>query len=70
MPCVCDVSHVDAISIFHNYIIDACRIAMTVHVPHTNSTGRKVKVIPGRDYQTDCAREESLLCWTIMNGLL
>ena len=34
---------------------------MTVHIPHTNSTGRKVKVIPGWDYETDCAREESLL---------
>ena len=32
MPCVCDVSHVDAISNFHNYIIDACKIAMTVHI--------------------------------------
>ena len=32
---------------------------MTVHIPHTNSTGRKVKVIPGWDYETDCAREES-----------
>ena len=61
MPCVCDVSHVDAISNFHNYIIDSCKIAMTVHIPHTNSTGRKVKVIPGWDYETDCAREESLL---------
>ena len=29
IPCVCDVSHVDAISNFHNYIIDACKIAMT-----------------------------------------
>ena len=61
MPCVCDVSHVDAISNFHDYIIDSCKIAMTVHIPHTNSTGRKVKVIPGWDYETDCAREESLL---------
>ena len=61
MPCVCDVFHVDAISIFHNYIIDACKIAMTVHIRHTNSTGRKVKVISGLDYETDCAREESLL---------
>ena len=34
---------------------------MTVHIPHTNSTGRKVKVIPSWDYETDCAREESLL---------
>ena len=34
---------------------------MTVHIPHTNSTGREVKVIPGWDYETDCAREESLL---------
>ena len=34
---------------------------MTVHIPHTNSTSRKVKVIPGWDYETDCAREESLL---------
>ena len=61
MPCVCDISHVDAISNFHDYIIDSCKIAMTVHIPHTNSTGRKVKVIPGWDYETDCAREESLL---------
>ena len=61
MPCVCDVSHVDAISNFHDYIIDSCKIAMTVHIPHTNSTGRKVKVIPGWDYETDCALEESLL---------
>ena len=34
---------------------------MTVHIPHTNRTGRKVKVIPGWDCETDCAREESLL---------
>ena len=34
---------------------------MTVHIPHINSTGRKVKVTPGWDYETDCAREESLL---------
>ena len=25
---------------------------MTVHIPHTNSTGRKVKVVPGLDYET------------------
>ena len=61
MSCVCDVSHVDAISNFYDYIIDSCKIAMTVHIPHTNSTGRKVKVIPGWDYETDCAREESCL---------
>ena len=58
---VCDVSHVDAISNFHDYIIDSCRIAMTVHVPHTNSTDRKVKVFHGWDCEIDCAREESLL---------
>ena len=46
MPCVCDVSHVDAISNFHDYIIDSCKIAMTVHIPHTNSTGKNVKVFP------------------------
>ena len=34
---------------------------MTVHISHTYSTGRKVKVIPGWDCETDCAREESLL---------
>ena len=61
IPCVCDVSHIDAISNFHDYIIDSSKIAMTVHIPHTNSTGRKVKVIPGWDFETDCAREESLL---------
>ena len=61
MSCVCDVSHVNAISNFDNYIIDSCKIAMTVHIPHTNSTGRKVKVIPSWGYETDCAREESLL---------
>ena len=61
MPCVCDVSHVDARSNFPSYIIDSCKIAMTVHIPHTNSTGRKVKVIPGWCYETDCAREKSLL---------
>ena len=33
---------------------------MTVHIPHTNSIGRKVKLIPGWDCETDCAREESL----------
>ena len=33
---------------------------MTVHIPHTNNTGWKVKVILW-DYETDCAREESLL---------
>ena len=42
-------------------LIHECKISMTVHIPHTNSTGRKVKVIPARDYETDCAREESLL---------
>ena len=52
MPCVCDASHVYAISNFHNYIIDSYKIAMTVHIPHTNRTGRKVKVIPGWDYGT------------------
>ena len=54
IPFVCDihVSHVNAISNFHNYIIDACKIPMTVHIPHTNSTDRKVKVIPGLDYET------------------
>ena len=60
MPCVCDVSHVDAISNFYDYIIDSCKIAMTVHIPHTNNTSWKVKVILW-DYETDCAREESLL---------
>ena len=60
MPCVCDVSHVYDISNFHDYIIDSCKMAMTVHIPYTNSLGWKVKVIPGRDYEIDCAREESL----------
>ena len=49
MPCVCDVSYADAISNCHDYIIGSCKIAMTVHIPHTNSTGRKVKVIPDWD---------------------
>ena len=34
---------------------------MTVHVPHTNSTDRKVKVFHGWDCEINCAREESLL---------
>ena len=43
-------------------------VKLTVHIPHTNSTGRKVKVIPGWDYETDCAREESLLSRRIWLG--
>ena len=33
---------------------------MSVHVPHTNSSVCKAKVIPGWDYEADCARKESL----------
>ena len=56
--CVCDVSHVDAISNFHDYIIDSCRIAMTVHIPHTNSTGRKGK--EGKDAQSDDSNSQHI----------
>ena len=50
MPCSCIVSHIKAIN-------------SSVHNPHTNSRvcKAKPKVIPGWDYEADCAREESLL---------
>ena len=61
MPCSCIVPHIDAINSFHDHIIESCKIAMSVHIPHTNSGICKAKVIPGWDYEADCAREESLL---------
>ena len=32
MPGVCDVSHVDAISNIHDYVIDSCKIAMMMYM--------------------------------------
>ena len=61
MPCSCIVPHINAINSFHDHIIESCKIAMSVHIPHTNSGVCKAKVIPGWDYEADCAREESLL---------
>ena len=61
MSCSCIVPHIDAISNFHDHIIESCKIAMSVHIPHTSSAVCKAKVIPGWDYEADCAREESLL---------
>ena len=53
--------HIDAINSFHDHIIESCKIAMSVHIPHTNSGVYKLKIIPCWDYEADCAREESLL---------
>ena len=61
LPCSCIVPHIDAINSFHYHITESCKIAMSVHIPHTNSGVCKAKVIPGWDYEADCAREESLL---------
>ena len=61
MPCICIVPHFDAINSFHDHIIESYKIAMSVHIPHTSSAVCKAKIIPGWDYEADCAREESLL---------
>ena len=61
MSCSCIVPHINAINSFHDHIIESCKIAMSVHIPHTSSAVCKAKVIPGWDYEVDCAREESLL---------
>ena len=61
LPCSCIVPHMDAINSFHDHLIKSCKIAMSVHIPYTNSGVCKAKVIPGWDYEADCAREESLL---------
>ena len=37
MPCSCIVPHIDAINSFHDHIIESCKIALSVHIPHTNS---------------------------------
>ena len=51
-------THIDAINSFHDHIIESCKIAMSVHIPHTNSgVCSLAKVIPGWDYEADCARE-------------
>ena len=42
MPGVCDVSHVDAISNVHDYVIDSCKIAVMMYmyyISRANSTG-------------------------------
>ena len=61
LPCSCIVPHIDAINSFHAHIIESCKIAMSVHISYTNSGVCKAKVIPGWDYEADCACEESLL---------
>ena len=61
MPCSCIVPYIEAINNFHDHIIESCKIALSVHIPHTNSGVCKAKIIPGWEYETDCAREESLL---------
>ena len=42
-------------------LLGQVKYAMSTHIPHTNSGVCKAKVIPGWDYEADCAREESLL---------
>ena len=44
LPCSCIVPHIDAINSFHDHIIEFCKIAMSVHIPHTNSGVCKAKV--------------------------
>ena len=71
MSCTCNVPHIDAINSFIGLIIESCRITTTVHVPHTNSTVKKVKVGPGWDHEAYCALEESLFsrrrAWNMQN---
>ena len=46
----CIVPHIDAINSFHDHIIELCKIALSVQIPHTNSGVCKAKVIPGWDF--------------------
>ena len=40
-----------------DHIIGSCKIAMSVHILHTNSVFGKANIIPGYDNKADCTSE-------------